>query len=136
MAERLDVGTHVVMREEGNLFVYHFRHGPVTAADLEKMGDFERTTKQPGPTHHLVIFENDVSIMPGAVRRATTMVRGLAPQFAAVVVRSYYLRTSLEFMNRTLRLLGSKVEMDFFQDESLARSWMAEKRNSSVTNKQ
>lgn len=135
MAERLDVGTHVVIREEKNLFVYHFRHGPATAADLDKMGDFERTAKLPGPTHHLVIFEGDVSIMPGAVRRATTMVRELAPQFAAVVVRSYYLRTTLEFMNRTLRLLGSRMEMQFFQDESLARAWMAEKRNFLATNR-
>lgn len=128
MNERLDVGTHAVTREEGNLFVYHFRRGPATAADLDKMGEFERATRKPGSTYHLVIFESDVSIMPGAVTRATKMVRELAPELAAIVVRSYYLRTALEFMHRTLRLMGSGSDMRFFEDEQAGREWLIEHR--------
>jgi len=120
---------HEVIREETDLFIYRFGAGAVTADDITQVTELERNTwARASYVYSVTTLDDGLSISPGALTRAAKLFQHTPPRTSAFVVRRHYLRTAMDFMLRTLRLLGAKMELRFFQDEQAALVWIAERR--------
>ena len=65
---------------------------------------------------------------PHDMKKAGKIFRHSPARTSAFVVRRHYLQTTLEFALRTMRLLGVKLEIQFFSDEPPAWAWLDERR--------
>ena len=120
--------SHEIIREEVDLFIYRFGRGEVTADDVAILSDVERKLWSDAPIYSITKLDDGLSISPGALTRAAKLFQHSPPRTSAFIAKRHYLRTSMEFLLRTLRLLGAKVDVRFFDDEQAARVWITERR--------
>lgn len=126
--ETWNVGPHQVCREAENYMVYRFARGPVTQEHLAAMAEIERPFWDCGHLYILTILDAEMSVLPGTLSFAVKSLRDSPPRTGAFVVRGFILRTSMEFMLRALRKLGTGANSRFFEDEASARVWIEERR--------
>lgn len=129
IVERKQVGNHVIEREGENVILFRFGAGPVTGDDVASLIEVERKAWPSGHIYSITSLDDELSILPGALSRTAKLYEHSPPRTATFVVRRYYLRTAMEFLARTLRLLGAKAEVGFFVDEAEARAWIAKKQS-------
>lgn len=127
--ESKQVGNHVIELEGENIILFHFGAGAVTGDDVASLVELEKQAWPTGHIYSITSLNDDLSISPGALSRTAKLYQFSPPRTAAFVVRRYYLRTAMEFLSRTLRLLGAKAEIGFFEDEAKAREWIDQKRS-------
>lgn len=123
------VSEHELIHEEEDVFIYRFGRGTVTADQIAQLSELERKEwPQLSYVYSVTSLHSGLSISPGALTRAAKLFQYSPPRTSAFVVRGHYLRTSMEFMLRTLRLLGATMEIAFFEEEQSAQEWIAEKK--------
>lgn len=127
-AETKTVANHAWIREEADLVVYRFGPGEITGEQMEILSELERKMWDPTPIFDIIIFDEQSSIPPGTLTHVAKIFRHSPPRTSAFVLKKFFLRTSMEFLVRTTRLLGLKVEAQFFDNEPDARAWMTERR--------
>lgn len=126
--ERETSANHEITREDEGLFIYRWRRGDASAHDVTVLADVERKVWPGTHIYSITIADDGLSIMPGALTQAARIYQHSPPRTSAFVVRRHYLRTSLQFLVRTVRLLGVKLDAGFFEEESVARAWIEQKR--------
>ncbi len=127
-AETKTVANHSLTREEADLFVYRFGPGEITSEQMEILSELERKMWDPKPIFDIIVFDEQSSIPPGTITQVAKIFRHSPPRTSAFVMKKFFLRTSMEFLVRTTRLLGLKVEAQFFEHEQDARAWVMERR--------
>lgn len=95
---------------------------------MEILSELERRSWDRPYIFDLIVFDEQTSIPPGTLTHVAKLFRHSPPRTSSFVVKSFFLRTSMEFLVRTTRLLGVKVEAGFFENEQSARIWVGEKR--------
>lgn len=127
------VGQHEVIQEAEDVFVYRFGPSAVTADELFELSQRERAIWTEKTIFSISIMHDSTTVSAGLVTRAGNMFRGSPARISAFVVRRHYMRSVLEFVLRTLRLLGAHFDSRFFEDEQAARAWIAERRENCGT---
>lgn len=128
MIERKTDGMHEITREDGYLFIYRWGRGDITSEHVASLAGFEQEGWSDPYLYSITLFDDDSSILPGALTRGAKIYQHSPARTSAFVMRRHYLRTAMEFLVRTTRLLGLKVDAGFFEDEAKAREWIAERR--------
>lgn len=113
---------------DGDFLVLRFGPAPIGTDDVLAMYEIERAVLDRPYVYSLVIFDDGTSIAPGTISRASKTFHKGPPRSTAGVVRKFFLQNAMEFMVRTVRLLGAKLELTFVEDEQVARRWIDEKR--------
>jgi hypothetical protein len=114
-------GKHEFSLEDGNVMVLRFGSSPVTATDVLAMYDLEREILTLPYVFSLVILDDGTSITPGTISQIGKTFSKGPPRSTAVIVRRFFLRNAMEFVVRSVRLLGGKVELAFVEDEHAGR---------------
>jgi hypothetical protein len=122
------VANHELIHEDEDFFVYRFGPGAITGEQMEILSELERRSWDRPYIFDLIVFDEQTSIPPGTLTHVAKLFRHSPPRTSSFVVKSFFLRTSMEFLVRTTRLLGVKVEAGFFENEQSARIWVGEKR--------
>jgi len=125
----LNSANHSITQEGDDFFIYRFGAGNVTAEDLEKLMELERVVWATTHIYSMTCLDDNLKITPGALTRAAKLFQHSPPRTSSFVVRRHYLRTAMEFLIRTLRLLGAQVDIGFFEAEDEARAWIEQKRS-------
>ena len=128
MADVMRIGNHEVQREAEDFFIYRFGPTVVASEELIELSAMERAVWNKQRIYSISILDDETSISTGLVTRSGKVFRDSPPRTSAFVLRGYYLQTTLEFVLRTLRLLGVKLEIQFFADEPSAWEWIEERR--------
>lgn len=113
---------------DDDFLVFRFGPSPIGVEDVAAMYEIERLVMDRPYVFSLVIFDDRTSIPPGTISCASKTFHKGPPRSTAVVVRKFFLRNAMDFLVRTVRLLGAKLELTFVDNEESAREWIAEQR--------
>lgn len=122
----VSAGNLRLQHEARDVFVYYFGPGPTTPEHLREIIKPEYAAWADGVRHIYSITALDPANIqaPGFFVEAVKLWRGSPPRTSAFVLRHFKLRNAMEFFLRSIRFVGVRVEIGFFEEEEAARMWL------------
>ncbi|UQA56773.1 hypothetical protein [Polyangium aurulentum] len=125
----LRAGAHEIWIEEPDFVAYRFRGG-VCADEVRALTVVEHATWKRQKRVFVFIELIDAVLLPGTVAAGLDVYRGAPDRVVAIVGMSFSMRIGLEMVVRSLQLVGTRNMLRGFADETSARAWLREQRES------